>query len=108
MKEIKAVIRPHRLGRLRHAFRQMKGFPGMTVVHAEGCSADEEFADDQDLVCQLTEFSTKVRIEIVAPEDKVEQIMTVIYEAGHTGEKGDGVVWVTDVGAFRRLRHVYD
>lgn len=108
MKEIKAVIQPHRLSRLRHAFRCMKGFPGMTVVHAEGCSADEGDGTDTDLQCELTEFSSKVRIEIVAPEEKVQEIVKIIYECGHSGQKGDGILWVTDVGAFRRLRHLYD
>ena len=38
----------------------------------------------------------------------VEEIVKIIYECAHSGQKGDGIVWVTDVGAFRRLRHVYD
>lgn len=108
MKEIKAVIQPNRLSRLRHALRSMKGFPGMTVVQADGCSAEEHPAAEANLVGELTEVSSKVRIEIVAPEEQVEEIMKIIYEAGHSGQKGDGIVWVTDVGAFRRLRHNYE
>jgi nitrogen regulatory protein P-II 1 len=108
MKEIKAVIQPHRLSRLRHAFRRMKGFPGMTVVHAQGCSAEDDADTDTSLMCELTEFSNKVRIEIIATEEQLEEIVKIIYESGHSGQKGDGIVWVTDVGAFRRLRHSYD
>ena len=108
MKEIKAVIQPNRLSRLRHALRRMKGFPGMTVVQANGCSAEEQAGAEPDLFCELTEFSNKVRVEIVAAEEQVEEIMKIIYDAGHSGHKGDGVIWVTDVGAFRRLRHKYE
>ena len=36
MKEIKAVIQPSRLARLREQFRKLPDFPGMTVTHAEG------------------------------------------------------------------------
>lgn len=104
MKEIKAVIQPHRLSRLRQALRGMKGFPGMTVVRAEGCSSQEGSEFDNNLVSELTEFSVKVRIEIVAPDEKVEEIVKIVRDIGHTGQKGDGVVWVTDVGAFHRLR----
>lgn len=108
MKEIKAVIQPQRLSRLRHAFRSMKGFPGMTVVQAQGCSSQEDSEVGDDLLCELTEFSAKVRIEIVAPDEIAEEIVKIIHEIGHSGQKGDGVVWVTDVGVFFRLRHRYD
>jgi nitrogen regulatory protein P-II 1 len=37
MKEIKAVIQPHRLSKVRSAFRHIKNFPGMTVSKVEGC-----------------------------------------------------------------------
>jgi nitrogen regulatory protein P-II 1 len=36
MKEIKAVIQPARLPRLREAVRKIHDFPGMTVTRAEG------------------------------------------------------------------------
>jgi len=108
MKEIKAVIQPRRLSRLRSAFRQMKAFPGMTVVHAEGCSYHEESEVNREILCELTEFSPKVRIEIIAPDEKVDEILGIIHEIVHTGQKGDGIVWVTDVTVFRRLRHTCD
>lgn len=105
MREIKAVIQPQRLGRLRAAFRHMREFPGMTVTHAEGCSYHEGPEEAGDVWCELTEFSPKVRIEILAPEEKVLEILRIIHETCHTGQKGDGIVWVTDVGAFRQLRY---
>ena len=36
MREIKAVIQPARLARVREAFRRIPDFPGMTVSRAEG------------------------------------------------------------------------
>jgi nitrogen regulatory protein P-II 1 len=105
MREIKAVIQPQRLSRLRSAFRRMQGFPGMTVVHAEGCSYHDGPESHDDVWSELTEFSPKVRIEIIAPEEKVVEILGIIHEICHTGQKGDGIAWVTDVGAFRQLRY---
>jgi nitrogen regulatory protein P-II 1 len=105
MREIKAVIQPQRLSRLRSAFRRMKEFPGMTVIHAEGCSYHEGPEATGDVWCELTEFSPKVRIEIIAPEEKIDEILRIIHETCHTGQKGDGIAWVTEVGAFRRLRY---
>ena len=35
MKEIKAIIPPHRLPKIRSAMRNLKNFPGMTVTDRE-------------------------------------------------------------------------
>jgi nitrogen regulatory protein P-II 1 len=104
MKEIKAVIQPQRLGKLRNAFRQMREFPGMTVSRAEGCSPHEEPEVGHNIREELTDFSPKVRIEIVAPDDKVEEIVRIIHAHAHTGQQGDGLVWVTDVVSVQSIR----
>jgi nitrogen regulatory protein P-II 1 len=103
MKEIKAVIQPQRLNRLRSAFRLMREFPGMTILQAEGCSYHEGPQSSDDWRAELTEFSMKVHIAILAPEEKVDEIVRIIHETCHTGRKGDGIVWVSEVGLFRRL-----
>ena len=35
MKEIKAIVRPNRLHKIRDAFRLLPGFPGMNVTHVD-------------------------------------------------------------------------
>ena len=45
----------------------------------------------------------KIRIEIVAPDEMVEDILRIIHDNAHTGQLGDGVVWVTEVNRFMRL-----
>ncbi|CAI8834222.1 P-II family nitrogen regulator [Methylocaldum szegediense] len=104
MKEIKAVIQPQKLGKLRNAFRQMRGFPGMTVSRVEGCSQHEEPEVSHDIREELTDFSPKVRVEIVAPDDKVDEIVGLIHAHAHTGRQGDGLVWVTDVVSAKPIR----
>jgi nitrogen regulatory protein P-II 1 len=104
MKEIKAIIQPQRLAKLRNAFRQMPGFPGMTVSRVEGCSQHEGPETGHDIREELTEFSPKVRIEIVAPDDKVDEIAAIIYEHAHTGRQGDGVLWISEVISFGHIR----
>jgi nitrogen regulatory protein P-II 1 len=104
MKEIKAIIQPQRLARLRSAFRQMQGFPGMTVSRAEGCGQHEGPEVGHGIRDELTEFSPKVRVEIVAPDEKVDEIVRLIHASAHTGLQGDGIVWVSDVVSLQRLR----
>lgn len=104
MKEIKAIIQPQRLDRLRDAFRSMPGFPGMSVSRMEGCSPHEGQRPGQGLREELADFSPKVRIEIIAPDDKVDEIVGIIYAHTHTGRQGDGIIWVSEVVSFMRIR----
>jgi nitrogen regulatory protein P-II 1 len=105
MKEIKAIIRPSRLHKIREAFRSLPGFPGMSASHVEGCSAHAGEERHDTLKEELTDFTKKVRIEIVAPDEMVPDILRIIHHNAHTGQMGDGVLWVTEVGTFRRLCH---
>ena len=102
MKEIKAVVQPSRLPRIRSAFRHVKDFPGMTISKVEGCSRDAP-QGRKSIREELTEFSPKVRIEIVAPDTMVEGILQVLVEVSSTGQRGDGIVWVTDTERVIRI-----
>ena len=104
MKEIKAVIQPARLARVREAFRRLPDFPGMTVSRAEGSGYHPDKPMPAGVKSELTDYSQKVRIEIVAPDEMVERLATIIREACHTGQAGDGVVWVTPVESLHRIR----
>jgi len=104
MKEIKAVIQPARLARVREAFRRLPDFPGMTVSRAEGSGYHPDKPKPAGIKSELTDYSQKVRIEIVSPDEMVERLMSLIREACHTGQPGDGLVWVTPVEQFQRIR----
>jgi nitrogen regulatory protein P-II 1 len=105
VKEIKAVIQPRKLSRVREAMRRVPGFPGMTVFEAEGCSALDPGAGlGPGIRAALTDYSRKVRIEVVCEDPLVEPIVAAITSAAHTGQKGDGILWVTEVTSVRRLR----
>ncbi len=104
MKEIKAVIQPGRLARVREAVRRIPDFPGMTVTRAEGSGYHPDKPLPAGIKSELADYSQKVRIEIVAPDDKVSQLVALIREACHTGQPGDGVLWVTPIEHFERIR----
>jgi nitrogen regulatory protein P-II 1 len=102
MKEIKAIVQPHRLAKIRSALRNIKGFPGMTVSKVEGCGHHMS-KPNIGVREELTDYSPKVRIEIVAPEEMLEGLLQILVEVGHTGQAGDGIVWVTQVDRMIRL-----
>ena len=98
MKEIKAIIRPNKLAALREALRDAPGFPGMTVTKVEGCSAPSRHVPAKVKIRdELTDYTPKVRVEIVAPDEVAEAIFQRITEIAQTGHYGDGLVWITEV-----------
>lgn len=96
MKEIKAIIRPSKLPALREKLRVMPGFPGMTVSKAEGCSAPSRI-HPSNVKEELTDYTPKVRIEIVAPDEVADSLVNTIVNTTQAGQVGDGIVWVTEV-----------
>ncbi|MDP2869591.1 P-II family nitrogen regulator [Methyloversatilis sp.] len=96
MKEIRAVIRPNKLARLRTVLREMPGFQGMTISKVEGCGSPTEHVP-RGIKDELTDYSAKVRVEIVAQEELVDEIVRRIVSVACTGQTGDGLVWVVPV-----------
>lgn len=96
MKEIKAVIRPNKLPALREALRAIPDFPGMTISKAEGCSAPAKHTP-HNIKEELTDYTPKVRIEILADDALATTIVDRIIAIASTGHIGDGLVWVTAV-----------
>jgi len=96
MKEIKAIIRPNKLTLLREKLRDIPGFPGMTVSRAEGCSAPSRHSPS-NLKEELTDYTPKIRIEIVCPDELADTIVDRITLVAQTGHIGDGLVWVTEI-----------
>ncbi len=96
MKEIKAIIPPHRLAKIRSAMRNLKKFPGMTVNKIDGCGYGLKNVTN-NLENELTDYTPKVLIQIITPDDLVEGILQIIVETAHTGQQGGGLVWVTPI-----------
>jgi len=103
MKELRAIIRPGRLGRLRTALREIPQFPGMTVFQAEGVAAPASVSK-RSVREELTDFSEKTMICILAPDDMIERIAETIVREGRTGQVGDGLIWVVPIEWTRRIR----
>jgi nitrogen regulatory protein P-II 1 len=104
MKQINAIVQPARLARLRDALRGLPEFPGMTVDRIEGCSQVDPHETPLGIKGELTDYSPGIRVSILAPDDLVPEIVRRIHAVAHTGQKGDGVVWVTPVERFVKLR----
>lgn len=103
MKEIRAIVRPHRLERLREALRAIPNFPGVTMFKAEGFTAPAA-VDKRSVRDELTDFTPKLMVCVLCEDDMVETIRNAIIQNCSTGKIGDGLVWVIDIGPVHRIR----
>ena len=103
MKEIRAIIRPNRIDRLRDALHAIPNFPGVTVYKAEGFTAPAAMSK-RTVKEELTYFTDKLMVCVLADASMVEQIREAIIDACSTGQLGDGLVWVVDIETIHRIR----
>jgi nitrogen regulatory protein PII len=93
MKEVRAYIKPHKLGEVTLALHDVKGLTGMTVMDSRGFGrahsrGRHETGDD------AFDFVPCVRIEVVCVDELVDLIIETIQKHAHTGLKGDGKIYV--------------
>ena len=106
MKMITAIIQPFMLSKLTHALERIDEFPGMTVVDVQGFGREkaQHVRHVHDRAEDIVDFVKKVRVEIVARDEMVEAILATIVDATHTGNPGDGKIFVLPTEAAVRIR----
>lgn len=103
MKEIKAIVQPFKMPKLRSAFYAIKGFPGMSITRVDGSSRYPDGHSPKSIKEELTDYTNKLKIEIVADDGLVDEIVKVLTDVAYTGQTGDGIIWVTAVETRVRI-----
>ena len=107
MMEIRAIVRPNRLPLLREALRGIPNFPGLTLTKAEGFTAPAAVGK-RSVRDELTDYTPKVMVTVLADDDMVEEIRAIIIETCGTGQIGDGIVWTVPIATMHRIRNGSD
>jgi nitrogen regulatory protein P-II 1 len=103
MKKIEAVIKPFKLDDVRDALQEI-GVQGMTITEAKGFGRQKGHSELYRGAEYVIDFLPKVKLEIVAPEARVEAIVEAIQNAARTGRIGDGKIFVSPVDQAIRIR----
>jgi nitrogen regulatory protein P-II 1 len=103
MKMIVAMIQPHKLPDVKKAlFAANVG--KMTVTNALGCGQQKGYTETYRGVIQEVNLLKKVRIEVAVNDDYVQPTVDAIIGAAHTGNIGDGKIFISDLGECIRIR----
>ncbi|MDL1878922.1 P-II family nitrogen regulator [Cytophagia bacterium CHB2] len=105
MKEVKAIIRPFLLSKVVEALRQIESLPGLTVDRDVRGFGRSPIGQDQDkIIDDLVEYIPKAKLEIVVPDELVESVVETIQKNAHTGNPGDGKIFVINVEEVVKIR----
>ena len=104
MKEIRAYVQPHMALKVVHALEHIPGFPGLSIIEAKGFGTSKALGAPHPVEDCLVEDKPKVRLETVVPDEMAEEVVQNILEHARTGRRGDGKVFVVDVGRAVRVR----
>lgn len=103
MKMITAMIRPSKLDAVKEALVAID-IVGMTVTDARGFGRQKGQIERYRGTEFKVDFLSKLKIMIVIPDEKLDAALTAISTAAHTGEIGDGKIFITPVEDAMRIR----
>jgi nitrogen regulatory protein P-II 1 len=104
MKEIKALIRPPRLYEVIVAVRELPEAPGLTVSEVRGFPRSNEVTPKRSSGIDLFDSFEMTKVECVVPDEMAALLVETIARAAHTGNPGDGKIFISDVQDAVKIR----
>ena len=95
MKIVTAIVRPESLEPIVKAL-ETEGIIGMTISEVKGVG---------EQVQVFSTYTIHKKIEIIIPDDRVDGVTNVIFEHGHTGFPGDGLIAILPVDCLIKIRN---
>jgi len=103
MKKIEAIVRPHAVDNIREALFEA-GVHGMTMMEVKGVGRQKGHTEVYRGAEYQVDFLPKIKLEIVAPDDRVEDVVSIIIKAAKTGKVGDGKIFILPAEDAIRVR----
>src|SRR5580698_9518860 len=104
MKKIEAVIQPHKLDAVKDALKEI-GVDGITISEVRGHGRQKGHTETYRGAEYTIDFLPKVKLELVAVDARVEEIVTALTKAARSGKIGDGKIFVSPVEESIRIRN---
>lgn len=103
MKLIKSIVRPNKVDDIKDALSKLK-IAGMTVTEVRGHGRQKGHTAIYRGKEYTVSLLPKMEIEVVVPDDVVDDVIQAIIGAARTGEIGDGRVFVIPVDYGYNIR----
>ena len=103
MKKIEAIIQPFKLEPVKQALHNIS-VQGMTITEVKGFGRQKGIREVYRGMEYQVDFLPKVKIEVIATDDKAPAIVETIMKTARTGRIGDGKIFVYPVAEVTRIR----
>ena len=104
MKKIEAIIQPHKIEDVKEALKKI-GIDGMTITEVRGHGRQKGHKEVYRGMEYQVDLLPKVKLELVVPSARLDEITTALAAAARTGKIGDGTIFVFDVAEAIRIRN---
>ncbi len=104
MKKVEAIIQTSRLTAVKEALQEI-GIDGMTVSEVRGHGRQKGHTEIYRGNEYTVDLLPKIKIEIVLPDDRLDQVLDTLLKAAKTGKIGDGKIFVYSVEEAIRIRN---
>jgi nitrogen regulatory protein P-II 1 len=104
MKKIEAVIQPFKLDEVKEALKSI-GIDGMTITEVRGHGRQKGHKEVYRGQEYNVDLLPKVKVELVVPAERTDEILNTIIAAARTGKIGDGKIFVYEVQEAIRIRN---
>jgi len=104
MKEIKAIIRPSKLLEVTEELHRIEGLPGVTVSEIKGFGKGRAKNAKDKVIYEMVEFIPRIKLEVVVNDEMVDEVVNVIQKFSHTGNTGDGKIFVSTIDEIVKIR----
>ncbi|MGD1044865.1 MAG: P-II family nitrogen regulator [Bacteroidota bacterium] len=103
MKKIEAIVRPHAVDDIRAALLEA-GFHGMTMMEVKGVGRQKGHTEVYRGAEYQVDFLPKIKLEVVVPDGRVEEAVSIIIRIAKTGKVGDGKIFILPAEDAIRVR----
>ena len=103
MKKIEAIVRHFKLEDVKNALTE-QGISGMTITEVRGFGRQKGHTEMYRGTEYTVDFVPKVKVEVVVDDGKLQMALDTIVKSAHTGQIGDGKIFVSDLSETVRIR----
>jgi nitrogen regulatory protein P-II 1 len=104
MKKIEAIIQPFKLDEVKAALHSL-GVEGLTIMEVRGHGRQKGHTEVYRGQEYNVDLLPKVKVEVVIPAARFEEVVSALTTAARTGKIGDGKIFVYDVAETIRIRN---
>ncbi len=100
---VTAIIKPFKLDEVREALTAI-GILGITVTEVKGFGRQKGHTELYRGAEYVVDFLPKVKVEAAINKDMLELVLEAIEKSAHTGNIGDGKIFVHNIEQVIRIR----